>query len=163
MRLHRHSHSLFWFVSCLWLVVLLAACSLSPAQTTKQPKPTPKGGNVSQCQPPSPITTSAIGLPEVRGTANGQTSLWALLFSPLVAHQQVKIVWRMTGDGNLQIVARGPNGRSVKPDWITPHNSSNWNRPGYEWGTGFTLPTPGCWDFHATRGTAFGDIWLIVR
>jgi len=162
MKFHRRSHVLFWLVSCLLLVILLAACSLWPMQTTKQPTLTQKS-SVSTCQPLSPITTSAIGLPEVRGTANGQTSLWALLFSPLVAHQQVKIVWRMTGDGNLQVVARGPNGMSVKPDWITPHDSSNWNRPGDEWGTGFTLPTPGCWDFHATRGTAFGDIWLIVR
>jgi len=69
----------------------------------------------------------------------------------------------MTGSGDMQIMAQGPDGKSVRPDWLTFHTGSNWPRPGAEWGTGFTLPVAGCWDFHVHRDDAVGDVWLVVK
>lgn len=156
-----------WLLSCLCLIMLLAACSPSstqPISSTAQRKSTPTLTlGALHCRPPSPITSSAIGLPEVRGTTSGQTELWALLFQPLVAKQELKIVWRMTGDGDIRVVAKGPQGASIQPKWITFHGSSNWSRPGAEWGTGFILPRSGCWNFHVSRGDASGDVWLLVK
>jgi hypothetical protein len=90
--------------------------------------------------------------------------LWALLFyhPPAVAGTQLKIVVRMTGSGPFHIKALGPDGQTVKHTWIEAHSGSNWTRPGDEWGTGWKLPTAGCWHLHAMRPHASGNIWLEV-
>ena len=38
----------------------------------------------------------------------------------------------------------------------------NWNKPGQEWGAGYVFTTPGCWDLHADRGSAYADVWIRV-
>jgi len=156
-------------LSCLLGIILLAACSPSPTQSASSTKQSVDKSTATSapgalhCQPPSPTTASATGQPEVRGTTRGQTELWALLFQPLVAKKELKIVWRMTGKGDLQVVAQGPHGESVQPKWLEAHNGSNWERPGDEWGTGFILSTSGCWNFHASRADTTGNIWLLVK
>jgi len=104
--------------------------------------------------------------PEVQGTASG-AELWALIQStsgiPPLAKTEVKIVWRMTGTGDFSIAAIGPSGMKVSPSQgPTQHEGSNWNRPGDEWGTVFTFPVAGCWDLHATRSNASGDVWFKI-
>jgi len=106
------------------------------------------------------------GGPEVQGTAT-HAELWGLLMStsgvPPLVNSLVKIVWRMTGSGAFTIVALGPSGMKLPPSQgPIKHLGSDWNRPGDEWGTVFTFPVAGCWDLHATRGNAFGDVWLEV-
>jgi hypothetical protein len=118
------------------------------------------------CQPASPSEPwgSPAGAPEVRGTAR-KGQLWALVFHslPIVAKQQVKIVWRMSGQGALHIFAEQGKGARLAPDWgPQQHGGSNWNRPGDEWGTGFTFPQPGCWRVHASRSHIAGDVWFQV-
>ena len=82
---------------------------------------------------------------------------------PPLANSEVKIVWRMTGSGTFNIVAISPSGMKVPPSQgPSEHLGSNWNRPGDEWGTVFIFPVAGCWDLHATRDNAFGDVWLKV-
>lgn len=167
MYLRRPSSAWPWLLACFWLIIVLAACSSPPIQSTsatpgKKSTATPVSG-APHCQPASPITPSATGMLEVRGTTSGKTELWALLFNTMVAKQELKIVWRMTGDGDMQVVARGPRGTSISPTWIEAHSGSNWPRPGAEWGTGFTLPTSGCWDFRVSRKNATGDVWLLVK
>jgi hypothetical protein len=104
---------------------------------------------------------AAIGLPEVQGTAP-HASLWLLLFGETKVGMDLKIVWHMTGTGDLHLVAIGPEGQQITPDWgPEEHGSSNWDRPGNEWGAGFTVPVAGCWDLHATRDGTAGDAWLI--
>ncbi|HLW00030.1 MAG TPA: hypothetical protein VKT82_15280 [Ktedonobacterales bacterium] len=161
------------------LVLLLAGCSGSPAPTTQasatvaitQPSTlattqptlstTPGSLGAPGCHPPSSEQTSAIGGPEVHGTsANG--SLWLLLFGDTKVGVDLKIVWRMTGTGDLHLIAIGPQGQRVAPDWgPEAHGGSNWNRPGDEWGAGFTMPVVGCWDLRATRDNTSGDAWLV--
>ena len=166
---------------CLFvLIIVLAACSTSsPASSSRSPvaqktsaapapSPTitgPTTPGLKSCQPASPIDNSSVG-PEAQGTGvNAQ--LWALIEStsgiPPVAKTEVKIVWRMTGTGDFSIVASGPSDMKVSPSQgPAEHLGSNWNRPGDEWGTVFTFPSAGCWDLHATRGSASGDVWLKV-
>lgn len=91
---------------------------------------------------------------ELQGS--GSESLFGLVFAPYPLRgtdATVKIVWRMTGTGPLSLVAIGPDGRRVPPEWGPEgHPSSSWNRPGDEWGSGFRFTTPGCWNVVATRG-----------
>ena len=62
----------------------------------------------------------------------------------------------------VELLTLGPN-HQVPSSWGPDrHLGSNWNRPGAEWGTGFTFPVAGCWDLHATSDNAFGDVWLKI-
>lgn len=114
------------------------------------------------CMPPSPMQPAMVAGPEIEGTS-ANASLWVLLFQTLTTGQDIKIAWRMTGSGNLHLVAIAQEGQRVPPDWGPErHLGSNWNRPGDEWGAGFTFAVAGCWDLHATRDDASGDVWLVI-
>lgn len=92
-------------------------------------------------------------------------TVWALLFFGAAhAEEELKIVWRVTGtDEELVVEARHEDGTLVSPIWgPEAHESSSWNRPGGEWGTGFNFPKPGCWTLTATRGTTIGEIRLDI-
>ncbi len=59
--------------------------------------------------------------------------------------------------------AVAPDGTRTPPvSGPTPHGSSNWKRPGAEWGSQFLFTEPGCWDIHVAAGHKTGDIWLDV-
>lgn len=106
------------------------------------------------------------GFPEVRGTAEG-AELWGLLFvraTPLKRGDEVKIVWRMTGEGPLKVRASLPDGTRAKLIWgPEEHGGSSWRRPGQEWGTGFVFPKAGCWKIELTRTRGSGHVWLPVH
>ncbi|NJP89498.1 hypothetical protein HCN51_08570 [Nonomuraea sp. FMUSA5-5] len=106
------------------------------------------------------------GFPEVRGTAR-DAELWGLLFvkaTPLSVGDEVKIVWRMTGEGPLRVRAVHPDGTLAKPVWgPEEHGSSTWRRPGQEWGTGFVFPKRGCWKVELSRDRGSGHVWLPVH
>jgi hypothetical protein len=155
------------------LVGCLAGCTGTPAATHASPAQRAsnatgalvRGVGREGCRPPSP-RTMADGFPEVEGTrASG--SVWALL---MLAHpgrpragDQEKIVWRITGGGDLVATAIGPEGQHRPPVWgPEAHLGSNWAKPGKEWGTGFVFSTPGCWDLHVRSGATVGDIWIKV-
>lgn len=115
------------------------------------------------CSPPSPIDSSD----EVRGTVTGG-ELWGLLMPsydvPIHEGQDIKIVWRMTGKGDLHLIGLGPAGKAIKPffgpQW---HGTSSWIRPGDEWGSAFRFPTAGCWDVQASRGNLVGNVYFDVQ
>ncbi|MEU6790248.1 hypothetical protein ABZ907_00995 [Nonomuraea wenchangensis] len=102
----------------------------------------------------------------MRGTGEG-VELWGLLFGevPVRRGVEVKIVWRMTGEGPLRKVeATLPDGARARLAWgPEEHGGSNWQRPGQEWGTGFVFPERGCWKVELTRDRGKGHIWLRVR
>lgn len=168
----------FWMVICA--VILLAGGCMPWAQSTTSSPAAGSGtgttrGNdatpaadftplgVPGCRPPSPARQEVHGPMEVRGTASG-VELWALILGsfPVGAQQNVKIVWRMTGSGSFQLFARHIDGTRLESP-LQPHTGSTWNRPGDEWGSAFNFPKPGCWQLHASRGTASGDVWLMVE
>ena len=163
-------------IGCALILILLAACSTHASTSSplsKGSSPMPPAATAARvaplgaagCQPPSPLDAApSQGLPEAQGTVSG-VQLWALFFTEMPVHsrQEIKIVWRMTGAGNLHLAAVGSGGRGLSPDWVQTHGGSNWQRPGQEWGSGFTFPVAGCWDLHATRGASSGDVWLVVQ
>jgi len=94
--------------------------------------------------------------------------MWGLIMatgggSPLHAHEDVKIVWRITGRGELHLTATGPDGRGHALEWGPDrHAGSNYSRPGDEWGAGYRFTGPGCWTLEAKRGRASARVWLDI-
>lgn len=115
--------------------------------------------------PSRPSCPATINGNEVRGQAPPGGDLWALLFSsyPVPQRTEVKIVWRMTGQGDLTLEATGPDGQHLAPKWgPEAHSSSTWNKPGSEWGTGFIFPTSGCWAISLQRGNDHATAAFLV-
>ncbi|MEU4571629.1 hypothetical protein ACBI99_41795 [Nonomuraea sp. ATR24] len=109
------------------------------------------------------MSASEAGFPEVKGAGRG-AELWGLLFAevPFEAGAEVKIVWRMTGEGPLRAAA-SLDGRRARLVWLEEHSGSSWRRPGREWGTGWVFPEPGCWKVELSRTRGSGYVWLDVR
>jgi hypothetical protein len=106
---------------------------------------------------------------EIAAVSQGGT-VWALVEGPavmltspptVVARRPLKVLWRVTGTGNLMVVAVDQQGLRLTTE-LQAHTGSNWIRPGDEWGSGFTFPHGGCWELVATRGGTRGTVWLVV-
>jgi hypothetical protein len=148
-----------WMKQCapilITLLLLMLGCSTQASS--------PPGRSASSS--PGPRCPQRLPGSEIRGQTAGEVELWALLFSdyPLPRAEEVKIVWRMTGGGDLMLEAAGPNGQQLLPIWgPEAHTGSNWNRPGAEWGSGFNFPQSGCWTIRATRGGNTASVGLLV-
>jgi hypothetical protein len=161
-------------------VLALTACT----STHRAPSPVPRGASTPAtrsslaapaspaalgrpgCRPPSPITRGA-GFPEVEGTGK-QVQLWGLIMAegpddPLHVNEQVKIVWRITGTGELRLTSTAPDGGTRPLQWgPDEHLSSTYRRPGQEWGAGYLFDQPGCWRLQAIRGSATANVWLNI-
>jgi hypothetical protein len=78
-----------------------------------------------------------------------------------------KTIWRLDGPGASAAVPTfslvGPASQTGRLDWGPAlHDSSTWNRPGDEYGTGLLFPAAGCWDVHVTVGQVTGDVYVVV-
>ena len=144
--------------------IVLAACAPTPNRLGVTPaQPTPIATQ-PVCQP-SLAQPSKNGFPEIQGTMKSEGEIWALLFfDKAYAKQEMKIVWRIKGTGKqFDIKAQHEDGTIIHPIWGPEyHGSSNWERPGDEWGTGFNFPEPGCWTLTVTLGPTTGEIRLDV-
>ncbi len=80
------------------------------------------------------------------------------LYTSFSNGESVKFVLRMTGRGDLAAVWRSSTGLERRIDWgPEPHTlGSNYNRPGDEWGIGFSVDSPGCWELVLTRADQGG-------
>ena len=147
------------------IVFGLPACSsaakTSPSTTT--PLERLALGRAS-CQPASPLVEN-----ETRGTTGGGVGLYGLIFFagtafPIHVGDEVKIVWRMTGDGDLTATVTSPAGIAVPLSWgpVAHTAGSSYTRPGDEWGVGYQFTQPGCWQLHLARNNTQGDVWLNV-
>nr|SBO92770.1 hypothetical protein BN4615_P2284 [Nonomuraea gerenzanensis] len=129
-------------------------------QADASPRPTATGAGCGG----TPVF-EGDGFPEVQGTAQ-DAELWGLLFvraTPLSAGDEVKVVWRMTGEGPLRVRAVHPDGTVAKLLWgPEEHGGSTWRRPGQEWGTGFVFQKPGCWKIELARSRGSGHVRLPV-
>ena len=82
---------------------------------------------------------------------------------PLHAGADIKVVWRMAGIGGDTVRLFDPEGRERDLLWgPEAHTSSNYDRPGLEWGTGFSPDSPGCWEMRFGSGTAGASVWFDV-
>ena len=105
-------------------------------------------------------------MPEVHGTGR-DIQMWGLIMTgtpgPVRVHEDVKIVWRITGGGGLRLTVRDPEGRPRRLRWGPDlHTGSDYTRPGDEWGAGYRFAEPGCWTLRARRGAASASVWLKV-
>jgi hypothetical protein len=97
--------------------------------------------------------------------ADGGT-VTALAFGtvPAKVGEELKIVWRVTGEGDLTV-------RPIRPDGSTgelvfgpePHAGSNFSAPGDEWGTGLRLDSPGCWQVELARTGVTATLPMLVE
>lgn len=80
---------------------------------------------------------------EAQAVSTEDHEVWALFFNTwplppgeavrIPVNEEVKIVWRSTGEGTFRIEADGPEGASIEPVWGPDlHGSSTWKRPGQE-------------------------------
>lgn len=141
-----------------------AAAPATTVPATTAPATAQPSGTPNACPSSAEFPADPNG-PELHGGGPG-TDLWALLFltGPTIRPgAETKIVWRMTGAGELTIRATGPGGAQTQPVWgPEPHGGSTWQRPGDEWGTGWKFSAPGCWTITATRAKA-GAAKLTLR
>jgi hypothetical protein len=152
-------------MAVLGLVAVLTATVLTGCAAGRPATRTTLGA--ASCGPASPIRSDPSLGPEVEGTGH-QATLYGLIMvtsaMPVRVGEDVKIVWRMTGSGPLQLSATNPLGKVVPLTWgPEPHGGSDFARPGDECGAGYAFAVPGCWDLHAQRTTGSADVWLSVR
>ena len=159
------------------LVVLcgpLSACS-SPeddVNSTPSPSASPSPSAASElgplgapgCDPPSPLLGN-----ETEGTPTGGiTSAFGLFQgadpeSLRADSSPIKLVVRLDGEGDLRASLRSHSGGERALDWgPEAHVSSNYVRPGDEWGTGFSFESPGCWELLLERDNGSASFWLEV-
>ena len=150
------------------ILVLFAACASATEMPTSVPATEistsiPPTSTLVNCQP-SEILESQVAFGEIQGDMQSAGELWALLFFKTAwTKAEQKIVWRITGEGGeFEAQAQSESGTLIQPVWEQYHESSTWERPGEEWGTGFNFPEPGCWTITVTYGETKGTIMLKV-
>ena len=164
------AHRLRIVVIVVAMACALVACTDSepsehPTKTTITPYPAPSLGELGQpgCKPASPFSSMELqGTPDERGT-----SLYGLAFmradEGFTVGVDLKVVWRMTGTGDLAVRLLDPDGRATALDWgPEPHGGSTYHRPGDEWGTGFTFDQAGCWEIRFARDRSHASVWVDV-
>jgi hypothetical protein len=139
-------------------VAVFVAVGVSACTSDDDPAPAAARSGRPASPPASCTPTPILGDRLEGGSAEG-TSVWALLertaAGPVRAGEEVKIVVRMTGAGGLQVSAIRPDGSPAEVDWgPEAHQSSNFDRPGSEWGFGVTFAEPGCWTIALSRTEA---------
>jgi hypothetical protein len=123
---------------------------------------------------PDVTTREPLIGPEGQARSADSIETWALFFPSfpmppgepieIPVDTEIKIVWRVTGEGDLSIEAHGPDGTTIDPDWgPDAHTGSNWERPGDEWGTGWTFAKDGCWTFEVRRGDSTAQLSVDIQ
>lgn len=154
-------------VGAVVLVAGLTACTSSPpAEVAAEPSAVTAVPAGPDCGSSSPARVLIPGLVELAGVSTaGELAVLVTRPDALTVGQDVKLIWRVTGAGPLQLSATAPGGSDMQPlVWgPTPHPTSTWQRPGDEWGTGYRFTSAGCWRLAATRDGASGYVTLTVR
>lgn len=120
----------------------------------------------SACSSPSRILDGVDGPPEVEGSSEDGLTLYGQVQSErflLASEVEKKIVWRISGSGEPAVTVTRPGGGESSLAWGPEyHSSSNYDRPGDEYGTALVLDEPGCWHIGFTRESGTADVWLQV-
>jgi hypothetical protein len=143
----------------------------SAGESVTSPSPSSSGylGSIGTagCKPAATFHSlggGSSGFPEA-GMDTSRGSIWALFFDtvPPPANQEIKVVWRMTGEGDFTFQVSDKDAKTVPLVWGPEgHGSSSWNHPGAEVGTGFKFPHSGCWQIHVAKPAVDADLWLEV-
>lgn len=153
-------------VACL---LLIASCAMEPdrdVETAPTSNPPIAGQpGAPGCEPPSPSNGH-----EVRGTADNDLMDVHGMFQGVVPDQLVadssvvKFIVKMSGSGDLSAILIDPGGTEKVLAWgPAEHLSSNYNRPGDEWGTGLIFDAAGCWELELSRAEeGHASFWFDV-
>ena len=141
-------------------VLGLAACtSGTPGQDPAASSGTGASSATTACRTPVLDEDGAFQAEASGGEVN------ALVFGPLPPRSgsELKIVWRVTGAGDLAVRAERPDGSAgVLTFGPEAHPASNFDRPGDEWGTGFLFDAPGCWHLDVRREALHARVAVLV-
>lgn len=146
----------------LGLCLVTVSCTSGVRSPSSQSPRSALGGE-------SLVSCTASGLVASDGAIQGDAAngeLWVLPPGPvpLLVGNEVKVVIRITGAGELTASAEGPGGERVAPNQpLAAHASSDFARPGDEWGVFFTFDRPGCWTVLLDRGTTTGSFKLSIQ
>ena len=127
----------------------LVACTVGSGEDSADPSRSGTSSAPAACRTPTLDEENSFEASATGGEVN------ALVFGSLPprAGSELKIVWRVTGDGDLTVSAERPDGSAgVLTFGPQAHSGSNFSRPGDEWGTGFLFDVPGCWQLEVRRG-----------
>lgn len=149
--------------------LLLAGCSGSDGEQIAPAEVSPdrevSSGSTPDISPPtqrgrSSCLESARVPPDSALAANSYGGqVWGLGGRP-TAGEQFKLVVRVGGAGELGATAVAPSGERFAAEQTLFHPASEWDRPGEEWGTVFSIPAPGCWRFRVSRDGVVGEFTL---
>lgn len=142
-----------WGLTSIVLLILQGCQDASPKDTNEARAPT-RG---VECA----VSPRAAPDDALKGTTTSG-ELWAIGGVPSVG-EEYKIVIRETGSGKLTVYALGPSDSRLHPFDIVEHSSSNFERPGDEWGVFFKFDHAGCWTIFAKRVGAEGRIMVLVK
>lgn len=153
----------------LHLAAVLLATAACTATPSAQPTPTVSGSlsaapaiGPSAAVCPDTATTDPI----VRQGSGRGVEMWVMLFArhaDLRAREELKIVVRLTSGRGVTVTADGPLGAVVLPVWGPEwHGGSNFDRPGDEFGVGFTFPAAGCWRLRVVNESGVGELALRI-
>lgn len=150
-----------WAVAAGLLACTACSAEAAPPATASSAEPLAGGAGSAPGRSCGPTLGPAgdIAVPTVKG------NLWALPMGqlPAATGRELKIVWRATGTGALTLRAELAGQPEVDPSWGPEyHTSSNFDRPGEEWGSGFVLPAAGCWKITAMRAGMQGTLRIQV-
>ncbi len=116
----------------------------------------PKGANEMRgCEPARPADDGGVQA----NAEDGEAHVLGLSPLPLPRDKPIKLVWRVTGSGKLQLSSTSPSGRMKAPiEGPTPHDGSDFVRPGEEWGSFFSFDEAGCWTIEVVRGDVHATV-----
>lgn len=146
-------------LTALALLGPVACTSGGPGQGSASSSSTGAPSAAGTCWTPTPDEEGAFEADASGGEVN------ALVFGSLPPRtdSELKIVWRVTGDGELTVSAERPDGSAgVLTFGPEAHPASNFDRPGDEWGTGFLFDVPGCWHLDVRRGAVHARVPIRV-
>ncbi|WP_346960484.1 hypothetical protein [uncultured Arthrobacter sp.] len=146
----------------LSLTLAATGCSSeSPLAASAEPSTTK-----AECASPSRIVKSAVNGTEVEGSSKDGITLYGQDQSEgflLASDTEKKIVWRISGSGQPAVTVTRPGGDESGLAWGPEfHSSSNYARPGDEYGTALVVDQPGCWNIKFTRDSRTANVWLQV-
>lgn len=146
----------------IMVALAVVGCGAQPS-TTESDRPTHERTGCSS--PTQAIKDGPFGH-GIEGSSEDGLTLFGQIQADdlLVASEKVKkVVWRIGGSGELLVKLLGPTGGESSLTWGPEHySSSNYERPGDEYGTGLILDQPGCWQIEFKRGAETASVWLLV-
>jgi hypothetical protein len=135
--------------------------ALNSFSTTEQPREPRFAFGPNTCTRPSPLKVHRPGFVEATPAVEGGSARAVVMEGrPFPAGVAIKMVWKLTGSGPLDLFATGAS--DVAPQ-LDEHSFPGLEGPGDEWAAIFRFPTAGCYVLHANRAGTSAYIRIVIR